>query len=340
MIRNGIKPAGDIWAPGKTAQVVLAKHPSGQVREAFPCATYIQKNNAFSAPIDLGMYPMSIMSESNMMGGTVVDGVYRPRLTNVQAKQIRLNENMYDGNEMTAEVVVADIQPIARPSTVILGCNIYGQSIIEVAFGSDGLRIQFTDYENIVGAQFPKAYTIANGDILTIKRVLDVIVIHVNGVYAHSARDATFKPDESQPYVGFSTSSSPTGVSSSIANLKFIGSTYQTLSNFQARYDLERKSVASGSLTSIGSFYIAQGGHCLVMLNDFGWSTNTSFSQREGNLFVNGTREVRVTAQNGGSASKEMTIPPNSFIEVFTWAANAGANDRIVDSGYVEIYPY
>lgn len=274
-----------------------------------------------------------------MIGGIVTNGVYRPRLTNVAAKQIRLSERMYDGNEMTVEVVPMEIQPIARPSSVILGCNVYGQAAIEVLFGSDGLNIRLTDYDDIVNVQYPVAYTISAGSLIKITRVLDVIVIHVNGVYAHSARHPLFRPDDSQVYVGFSTTSSATGISSALGSIKFTGSTYQS-DQFLARVDVERRSVSTSETTMVTTLYSAQGGHGLLMLNDFRWTTNTSFSQREGNVFVNGVREFRVTSQNGGSASKEMTIPPNTLVELRTWVTNAGANDRIIGGGVLEIYPY
>lgn len=339
MIRNGTKPAGDIWAPGKVAQVVLAKHPSGQVREAFPCDSYADKGNDFSLASDIGFLPISIMETSNMLGATIANGLYKPRVTNVNAKHIRLCERMYDGNELTVQFTVADLQPIVRPSSVIVGANVYGQDAIEVLFGSDGFRIQVTDYENIVSAVFPFTYTLANNDVVTVKRLLDVIVVHVNGNYVFAARDPLLRPNDSQTYVGVRTTSTATGISSAFSSLKFIGSTYQA-DQLLARFDVERKVLPQNTATLVGSFYIAKGGHGLLMMNEFGWTNWTNFSVRQVEVNVNGTQQLLITNQNGGSASKELTFPNNSLIEIKSISNAGAASDRTIKEGLVEIYPY
>ncbi|QFP94911.1 hypothetical protein SEA_OHMYWARD_29 [Gordonia phage OhMyWard] len=343
MIKNGVKDAGDIWAPGKVAQVVLARHPSGQVREAFPVYPYAEKATEFSAESDLAMLPISIMEESNMIGAVVANGLYKPRLTSVAAKQTRLCERMYDGNELTVQFTVADLSPIVRPSSVIMGANIYGQDAIEVKFGSDGFRIQVTDFENIVSASYPFTYSLSTNDVVTVKRLLDVIVIHVNGNYVFAARDPLLKPNDSQTYVGVTTTSTPTNISSAFSSLKFIGSTFQP-DQLLARLDVERPALVRDVDTYVGHVYIRKGGHVLLMLNDYRWNTTTAVSTRIGEVFVNGTtnehRQILISNQNGGSGSKEMTIPDNTHIYILSKSNAQNAQDRQLKSGLFEVYPY
>ncbi|WAB10414.1 hypothetical protein SEA_PHEPPER_29 [Gordonia phage Phepper] len=339
MIKNGVKDAGDIWAPGKTAQVVLAKHPSGQVREAFPVHPYAEKGNDFSLASDIGFLPLSIMEESNMLGATITNGLYKPRVTNVAAKHIRLCERMYDGNELTVQFTVADLQPIVRPSGVILGSNVYGQDAIELLFGSDGFRIQLTEYDNTVPVVYPFTFALANNDVVTVKRLLDVIVVHVNGNYVFAARDPLLRPNDSQTYVGVRTTSTSTGISSAFSSLKFIGSTFQP-DQLLVRFDVERKQLPQNTATLVGSFYSAQGGHALVMLNEFGWTNWTNFSVRQVEVNINGQQQLLITNQNGGSTSKELTLAPNSLFEIKAISNAGNASDRVIKEGLLEVYPY
>ncbi|QXO14634.1 hypothetical protein SEA_RUNHAAR_29 [Gordonia phage Runhaar] len=339
MIKNGVKDVGDIWAPGKTAQVVLAKHPSGQVREAFPVYPYAEKGNDFSVASDIGFLPLSIMEESNMIGATIVNGLYKPRLTNVAAKHIRLCERMYDGNELTVHFTVADLSPIVRPSSVILGANVYGQDAIELKFGSDGFRIQVTDFDNIVAASYPFTFALSTNDAVTVKRLLDVIVVHVNGNYVFAAKDPLLKPNDSQTYVGVSTVSTSTNISSAFSSIRFIGSTFQP-DQLLARFDVERRQLAQNTATLVGSFYSAQGGRALVMLNEFGWTNWTNFSVRQVEVNINGQQQLLITNQNGGSTSKELTLAPNSLFEIKAISNAGNASDRVIKEGLVEVYPY
>ncbi|QAU06735.1 hypothetical protein HWC66_gp29 [Gordonia phage Chikenjars] len=339
MIKVGTRNAGEIVDPTRVAKVVLARHPSGQVREAYPVHPYAEKGNDFSVASDIGFLPLSIMEESNMLGATITNGLYKPRVTNVNAKHIRLCERMYDGNELTVQFTVADLQPIVRPSSVILGANVYGQDAIEVLFGSDGFRIQVTDYENIVSAVYPFTYALANNDVVTVKRLLDIIVIHVNGSYVFAARDPLLKPNDSQTYVGVRTTSTATGISSAFSSLKFIGSTFQA-DQLLVRFDVERKVLPQNTATLVGSFYSAQGGHALLMLNEFGWTNWTNFSVRQVEVNVNGVQQLLITNQNGGSTSKELTLPPNSLFEIKAISNAGNASDRTIKEGLFEVYPY
>lgn len=339
MIKVGTRNAGEIVDPTRVAKVVLARHPSGQVREAYPVHPYAEKGNDFSVASDIGFLPLSIMEESNMLGATVTGGLYKPRMTNVNAKHIRLCERMYDGNELTVQFTVADLQPIVRPSSVIVGANVYGQDAIEVLFGSDGFRIQVTDYENIVSAVYPFTFALANNDVVTVKRLLDIIVIHVNGNYVFAARDPLLKPNDSQTYVGVRTTSTATGISSAFSSLKFIGSTFQA-DQLLVRFDVERKVLPQNTATLVGSFYSAQGGHALIMLNEFGWTNWTNFSVRQVEVNVNGQQQLLITNQNGGSASKELTLPPNSLFEIKAISNAGNSSDRTIKEGLFEVYPY
>ncbi|QXO13036.1 hypothetical protein SEA_FIGLIAR_29 [Gordonia phage Figliar] len=338
MIKVGTRNAGEIVDPTRVAKVVLARHPSGQVREAYPCGVYRTKQAEFNAASDIGIFPISIMSESNMIGGVVADGVYRPRLTNVAAKQVRLLDQIYDGNEMTIEIVPMEMQPLSRPSSVILGCNIYGQSAIEFVFGSDGSRIQLTDFDDIVTVNFPFTHTIAAGSVITIKRLLDIIVIHVNGNYVYSAQHPLFKIDDSQVYVGMTTTSSATGISSAFGSFKAMGSSYQS-SQLLARFDVERRVLPQNTATLVGSFYVAEGGPAMIMLNEFGWTNWTNFSVRQVEVNVNGVQQLLITNQNGGSATKNLTLQPNSLFEIKAISNAPGSTDRTIKEGLFEIYP-
>ncbi|QAU06263.1 hypothetical protein SEA_RICKMORE_28 [Gordonia phage Rickmore] len=339
MIKVGTRKVGEIVDPSRSAKVVLAKHPSGQVREAYPCGTYKTKQLEFNAASDIGHFPLSIMSESNMIGGYVADGVYRPRPTNVEAKQFRLLDQLFDGNEITIEIVPMEMKPLSRPSSVVIGCDFYGKSAIEFVFGSNGSRIQLTNSDNTIGANFPFTHTIAAGNTITIKRLLDIIVVHVNGSYVYAARHPAFDTNDSQVYAGLTTTSSSTEVSTAFGSFKVSGSSYQ-YAQLIARFDVERRVLAHNAVTLVGSFYVAQGGHVLMTMTEFGWTNWTNFSVRQVEVNVNGQQQILITNQNGGSASKELTLAPNSLIEIKAISNASAAGDRTIKEGLVEIYPY
>ncbi|QJD49605.1 hypothetical protein HWD32_gp27 [Gordonia phage Secretariat] len=336
MIKVGGVTPNRVRLGSATPKVVVANHPVHGIREVYPIGTYVTRETSFDTPQDLGQFPISYMSESNMVGGTVVSGNYTPRLTSVAAKQYRLLDQQFNGNEMTVEFVPSLISPLTRPSSVVLGANIYADYAVEFVFGNDGSRLEFTDYDG-THVLYSHAHTINNGSTIRIKRLRDVVVVYVNGVYVYSAKHPDLEVGEWNAYPGFSTTSSSTTISTSFASIKFVGSTSEPAS-VVAHFDMERIQAPSGTLGDAGKFYIAQGGPILITFNEFRWTTTTSFSQREGHVVVNGVRQIFIGGQNGGDGYKEMTIPPNSLFEITTWCSAASANDRWVKSGYIDVY--
>ncbi|QPL14675.1 hypothetical protein SEA_SCHWARTZ33_30 [Gordonia phage Schwartz33] len=337
MIKVGGQDA-ETFLGSKRSPIVVMNDGSYGPKEVFPIGTYKNVQTGFDGEIDLGKFPISYMTESNMLGGVVSGGLYTPRATNVAAKQTRLADQTFNGSEITIEVVPALISTLDRPASIIVGGNLYGYYPIEVIFGSNGSRIEFTDYLNVKHVVSSKTHTINNGDVIRVKRLMNVVVVYVNGIYVHSGGHPDMAPDAGRTYVGFATTSGPGWVSTSFNSFNAVGSTTDN-PEIIAHYDIERiQAPSSGG--NAGRFYVRQGGPCTIYFNEFRWTTTTSFSQREGHVNVNGDRKIFIGSQNGGDGYVDLNLAPNSLITITTWCVNAGANDRWIKSGYVDIYGY
>ncbi|AVO25266.1 hypothetical protein PBI_GRAVY_26 [Gordonia phage Gravy] len=335
----GAKAITDIRVGTKQAAVALAKHPNGQIREVYPVNRYASLTTEFDNPVDLGHFSMSRHDGlSNLLSGVSSGGAYRARLTSDPAKQYRFADQEFDGNDITIEFIAIDLSGLALASSVIINSYYLGGGMTEFFFGNDGFRLRTAGWDEATIFDETQARAIASGTKFTIRRILDCVYVSLNDVLVHTFKHASVKPDEGKISVGFSTSSNVSEVSSAFANLTITGSS--TSNPFVGgRLDIPRISVARSSWVEIAYFYMALGGNVNISLVNYGWATSTSFSQRRGKVFLNGTEIIHLTNQNGGTQSANANMPANSLIAIQAFSDGVNSADRVLDDGYVEVYP-
>lgn len=329
----------NVFKAGQESRVVLATSSSGKVREVHPVSTYSTHSTEFDDPVDLARFPISIHEgPSNLLSGTIENGAYRPKLTSDWAKQTRIFDQAFDGNEITIEFVAIDMRQKNYPSGIVIGAGYYASEPILFDFGTDGFRLYVLDYEGSSIYDQVVNMSIPNGSKFTIKRVLDSITIYINDVFVQTFRNPALDPDDYKIYVGFTTYTTAADVSSSFANMKITGSTNQ-LPTPTGLLDVPRVSVPRSAWTEIAYFYIAQPGYVEIALSGYAWKTSTSLSQRRGKIFVNGTEIFHLTNQNGGSMTANVTLTPNSRISLQAFTDAPNSNDRDLAGGIIDVYP-
>lgn len=336
MIKIGGSNALKTGIPG--SRLILAQSVAGKPKEVHPIGGQGLDSTTFTTPQSLGILPYSYMvGPSAMYPAVVQSNRFGSQFSVGWYTNFRFAQRQYNGNVLTLEAVVADIQPVARESCLILSSDAAAVKRVELVFGSDGSRIRAMTNAT-VDFQIPFTHTISNGNKITVMRMLDYVAVYINDVFVYSGRNELFKPSADKYFVGLSVWADENFTSTDFTSFKAEGSTTFSASVL-GRLDITRAGLPVNTKTLVGELYMATGGPATVMLAGTSWTTGATFSTRKFYANVNGTEVAVVEGNNGGNASANVTLPANSLIQVYASANSVGESDRVIKTGRLEIYP-
>lgn len=343
VVSPGGVPISDVRVAGGAKARMMIAGTGSDVVELWPYKDYQVVDLLFGIPQDLGAIPIGVFD-----GRTHVDsqkftvnssgGNLTALVNNVDTYHTRLVNRKFNGHHMVMQFSVGNpVESIAKPSAIILGSSLDGSRTVGVAIGNNGVRLYHlinTTYlfDKVV------ATTITPFDVIKVIRIDDNVRVFVNGT---KVLDETSQFFDSYLrtngfdfwYPGFSVySGASNATSTSLKPITIRGTTDQPellLSTEQLRC----VQIAQSTYVEVARGYVAKGGLCKFTLDNVRFKNNTTFSNREFWIKLNGADIGSIIAQNGGSVTvNNITVPDNSIITVTAYS-NANPVDRVVQQG-------
>lgn len=343
VVGSGNTPISDVRvAAGAKARMMIAGTGSDIV-EVWPYPNYQMVDLLFGIPQDLGATPIGVFD-----GRTHVDsqkftvnssgGNLTALVNNLDTYHTRLVNRKFNGHHMTMEFAVGNpVESLARPSAIILASSLDGQRTVGVAVGNNGIRLY-----HLTGTTFLFDKIVARAitpfDVIKVVRIDDNVRVFVNGTEVLNETSQFFDSWNRANltdfwYPGFSVySGASNATSTSLKPIGIRGTTDQPellLSTEQLRC----VQIVQSTYVEVARGYVAKGGLCKFTLDNVRFKNNTTFSNREFWIKLNGVDKGSIIAQNGGSVTvNNITVPDNSIITVTAYS-NANPVDRVVQQG-------
>lgn len=325
----------DIYIEGQKAKVVMVGTGT-RAEQLWPETKYYDTVVEFTRSSSLDKLPISGFDARTSTDSSPVPAVYAAGRLYAQANvgvsyQYRLLDRKYSGNEMSIETVLPPtLNTNYMPSGLVLAGNPSTNEFVVLEYSAYALALKYIKgTETQVG--YIVNYNLPPNGRLKVSRFMGWVRIFVNDVPIGASYNPFY---EMAGYPGVNLySATELNQSTPIGKTTFRGSTNSNKEN-RGVEPLSRVDVPLKRWTPIGYMQLLGGYTCRFYLKAR-WTNGTSFSTRQFEIWMNGSRIWYWNDQNGGDniTTDPIVVPANSTIEVRAYSDSDVLQNRTLQRG-------